>query len=98
MILSQHKISLVFLLVAIGLIALPHCAHLPAVIMGFFYVLLSWRFIGIYKPVYLPKQGLVFVLMLTGIGLLVTQYQGVVGREAGTKLFIIALGLKAVRA
>ena len=94
MILSQHKISLVFLLVAIGLIALPHCAHLPAVIMGFFYVLLSWRFIGIWKPAYLPKQVLVFMLMLTGIGLLATQYQGVVGREAGTKLFIVALGLK----
>ncbi|WP_428355509.1 transglutaminase TgpA family protein [Methyloprofundus sp.] len=86
--------SIVFLLSSIGLITLPHVLHVPAPIFAFFSVLLIWRFIGVWHPEYLPNQLLVFLLLLCGISLLVTMHQGVFGRDAGTTVFVIALGLK----
>ncbi len=86
--------TLVFLLVSIGLITLPHVFHVPAPIISFFFLLLLWRFICIWRPEYLPNKWLVFLLLLTGIGLLFTLHQGVFGRDAGTAVFVTALGLK----
>ena len=91
---AENKSVLIFLLTSIALITLPHISHIPMTIFGFFYVLLSWRFIGIWKPNLLPNKWQVFLLMLSGIVLLYSQYKGVLGRDAGTRLFIMALGLK----
>lgn len=90
--LSQH--SLIFLLTAVGLITLPHALHLPAPVFAFFNLLLIWRFAGIWKKAWLPNRIVLFVMMLVGIGLLYSQHQGLFGRDAGTSLFVVALGLK----
>jgi protein-glutamine gamma-glutamyltransferase len=90
---SQQQ--LIFLLSSIGLITLPHSLQVPMLLFGFFAFLWSWRFIGIWRKTLLPNAVMTFLLMLTGIGLLILQYHGVVfGRDAGTGLFIVALGLK----
>ncbi|MBE0472242.1 MAG: DUF3488 domain-containing transglutaminase family protein [Methyloprofundus sp.] len=86
--------TLIFLLGSIGLITLPHALHVPIPIISFFFALLTWRAIGIWRPAYLPNQLLVFLLLLSGIGLLVIMHQGVFGRDAGTAVFVTALGLK----
>lgn len=89
-----NKSILIFLLSSIGLIVLPHIDHIPAVLFAFFYLLLGWRFIGVWKPHWLPNKWIVFFLTLCGLALLYSHHQGVLGRDAGTRLFITALGLK----
>lgn len=91
---SLSKHSLIFLLVAIGLITLPHSQNIPAPLIGFFALLLIWRFVGIWYRAWLPNRVLLFLLMIFGIGLLYSQHQGLFGRDAGTSLFVVALGLK----
>lgn len=88
------KNILIFLLSSIGLIVFPHVYHLPAAVFGFFCLLLSWRFIGIWKQNWLPDKLVIFLLATCGIALLYNQHQGLFGRDAGTNLFITALGLK----
>ncbi len=88
------KNILIFLLVSIGLIVFPHIYHIPAAVFGFFCLLLGWRFISIWKQNWLPNARVVFLLLIFGTLLLYSQHQGLFGRDAGTNLFIIALGLK----
>jgi len=92
--LPTERAILVFLLLSVGLITLPHVNHLPVTLSLFFYCLLGWRFIGIWKNHYLPNRWQTFLLTLAGLGLLYSQYNGLFGRDAGTHLFVIALGLK----
>ena len=91
---TRNKNILIFLLSSIGLITFPHITHIPATLLGFFYLLLSWRFIGIWKPDWLPNKGVVFLLTVFGLVLLYSQYKGILGRDAGTRLFVTALALK----
>ncbi len=86
--------TLTFLLVSIGLISLPHLFHIPLPIISFFFILLIWRLIGIGRPEYLPNPVGVFLLLLSGVSLLIIMHQGVFGRDAGTAVFVTALGLK----
>ncbi len=88
------KNILIFLLSSVGLIVLPHIYHIPAAVFGFFGLLFSWRFIGIWKQKWLPNKPVIFIAVVCGIALLYNQHQGLFGRDAGTQLFIIALGLK----
>ena len=85
---------LLFLLTSIGLIVLPHVSHVPISIIAFFYVLLIWRYVAVWRPQYLPNQWLLLLLALLGIGLLYREHQGWFGRDGGTQLFLTALGLK----
>ncbi len=91
---NLHKNILIFLLSAIGLIVFPHVYNLPIGLFGFFYLLLSWRFIGIWKQDWLPNKLTVSLLTVFGLALLYSQQQGLFGRDAGTSLFVTALGLK----
>ncbi len=86
--------SLVFLMVAVGLITLPHVRNLPAPVFVCFALIWLWRFIGIWKPRWLPGKHTVFALTFGAIILFYIQNQGVLGRDAGTALFVTALGLK----
>lgn len=92
--LEVNQRILIFLLVSIGLITLPHVNHIPLPLFAFFSIVLLWRFAGIWKRDYLPNKLLVFLLTVCSLVLLYTQHQNVLGREAGTSLFIVALGLK----
>lgn len=88
------KNILIFLLSSIGLIVFPHVYHIPVAVFGFFCLLLAWRIIGIWKQNWLPNTPVIFLLAACGIALLYSQHQGLFGRDAGTNLFITALGLK----
>lgn len=88
------KPVLLFLLVSLGLIVLPHSAHLPPLLSAFFGLLFAWRLAGVWKRQWLPGNALLFLLTLGGIALLVIHHQGILGREAGTGVFVTALGLK----
>jgi transglutaminase-like putative cysteine protease len=91
---AQNKNILIFLLSSIGLIVFPHFNHLPIAIFAFFYLLLSWRFISIWRQSWLPNKLIIFFLTVCGLALLYSQHQGVFGRDAGTRLFTTALALK----
>ena len=82
------------LLGAVGLTVLPHAWNLSWDIFLGFFVLWSWRCIGVWRPRYLPSKALLFAVTLLSLGFLYSQHQGVFGRDAGTRIFVIALGLK----
>lgn len=86
--------SLNFLLGSIALITLPHAWHIPVPLFGFFATLLIWRLIGVQRTHWLPNRWLLFLLTILGITLLIAQHRGLFGRDAGTALFVVALGLK----
>ncbi len=92
--LANNKNIQIFLLTSIGLITFPHLWHLPPAISGFFALLLLWRFLVIWKPESLPKGILLFFLAACGMAILYQQFHGFMGRDAGTSLFLVALGLK----
>ncbi len=92
--LSINQKVLVFLLLSIGLITLPHINHIPLAVFVAFNSLLVWRFICIWKVNLLPNKWLLFILMIGAISLLYQQHHTFLGRDAGTSLFVIALGLK----
>ncbi len=85
---------LIFLLTAIGLMTLPHVENVPLPIFAFFVVLLMWRLLGVWKPQYLPPSLLTFLLTLLSVAVLFSEYKTFIGRDAGTSLFLVALGLK----
>ncbi len=91
---AHNKEILIFLLSSIGLIVLPHVAHLHWGVFGFFCLLLAWRFIGIWKPERLPTFPIIILLIVCGMAILYIQHRGFLGRDGGTSLFVIALGLK----
>jgi len=86
--------SLMFMLASLAAISLPHVQHLPLPLYGFFAAMLIWRALGIWYPQYLPRRWLLLLLTVLGIALLASQQHGVFGRDAGTGLLLVALGLK----
>ena len=85
---------MLFLLSAIGLMCLPHYAHLPVAIISYFYALLAWRFVCVFKPEKLPNKWLLLLLTIGAMVLLYLQHHSLFGRDGGTRLFVLALGLK----
>ena len=59
-----------------------------------FCLLLMWRFIGIWKPERLPTFPIIILLIVCGMAIIYSQHRGFLGRDGGTSLFVIALGLK----
>jgi protein-glutamine gamma-glutamyltransferase len=91
---AHNKNILIFLLSSIGLIVLPHVYHLHMAVFGFFSLLLAWRFISIWNPARLPNGPALLFLTVCGLAILYSQHRGILGRDGGTSLFVIALGLK----
>jgi transglutaminase-like putative cysteine protease len=91
---ALDKQVLIFLLLAIGLITLPHIEHIPPLLFAYFNLLLAWRLIAVWKTHWLPGKAALLLLTLAGIALLYGHHQGIFGRDAGTAIFIVALGLK----
>ncbi|MEN8259448.1 MAG: DUF3488 and transglutaminase-like domain-containing protein [Pseudomonadota bacterium] len=86
--------TLVFLLVSVALIVAPHALHVPPVVFGFFCVLLAWRFLAVRNRALIPRPLVLLLCTLLGTALMFSQHRGLLGRDAGTSLFIIALALK----
>ena len=91
---SLKQRSLIFLLCSIGLITLPHAWHISWPLFSFFAIILVWRFLAVWRRHWLPNRGLLFLLTLLAIALLIVQHRGLFGRDAGTALIVVALGLK----
>jgi protein-glutamine gamma-glutamyltransferase len=91
---THNKEILIFLLSSLGLIVLPHVTHLHWAVFGFFCLLLVWRFVGIWKPERLPPFPWIVFLIVCGMAIIYSQHRGFLGRDGGTSLFVIALGLK----
>ena len=91
---AHNKEILIFLLSSLGLIVLPHVFQLYWGVFGYFCLLLGWRFICIWKPERLPTFPVILLLIVCGMAVLYTQHRGILGRDGGTSLFVIALGLK----
>jgi transglutaminase-like putative cysteine protease len=85
---------LLLLLSAVGLIVLPHVAHIPFSLTALFFCLWIWRMLAVWQPRFLPQGWAVVLVILIGAVLLASQYQGVFGREIGTSVFVLALGVK----
>ncbi|MFU8787498.1 MAG: transglutaminase TgpA family protein [Methylobacter sp.] len=85
---------LLLLLSAVGLITLPHIGHIPWPLSVLFFSAWGWRLCGVWRPRTLPNAKVIFVLTLGSIGLLFSLHTGVWGRDAGTAIFVTALGLK----
>lgn len=94
MLIAHDKNILIFLLASIGLIVLPHGYHLPLPVLGYFILLLSWRIFAIWRQESLPKGSILVFLAICGLAILFKQFHTLLGRDAGTSLFLIALGLK----
>jgi protein-glutamine gamma-glutamyltransferase len=91
---ARNKEILIFLLSSLGLIVLPHVYHLNLAVFGFFCLLLIWRFVGIWKPERLPTFPIIILLIVCGMAIIYSQHRSFLGRDGGTSLFVIALGLK----
>jgi transglutaminase-like putative cysteine protease len=91
---THYKNTLIFLLSSVGLIVLPHSLNIPPALFGFFSLMLGWRFVCVWRPQYLPTARVLFFLTLFALALLLSQHTHLLGRDAGTNLFILALGLK----
>lgn len=85
---------LVFLLSSIGLITLPHVENVPTPIFAFFATMLGWRFLAVWKKNWLPHKIIIFLITLSSLLIMFSQYRSFLGRDAGTSLFVLALGLK----
>ncbi|MCF6203934.1 MAG: DUF3488 and transglutaminase-like domain-containing protein [Methylococcaceae bacterium] len=85
---------IIFILASVALIVLPHSGHIPISLLVFFYSLLIWRFCVLWDKKWIPKKWLVSLLSAIAIYQLYSLNQGVFGRDAGTSIFITALGLK----
>ena len=91
---SLKQRSLIFLLCSIALITLPHAWHIPWPMFSFFAVTLVWRFLAVWRRDWLPNRWVLFLLTLLAITLLIVQHRGLFGRDGGTALIVVALGLK----
>ena len=91
---SLKQRSLIFLLCSIALITLPHAWHIPWPMFSFFSVTLVWRFLAVWRRDWLPNRWVLFFLTLLAIALLIVQHRGLFGRDGGTALIVVALGLK----
>jgi protein-glutamine gamma-glutamyltransferase len=82
------------LLGTLGLATLPHFYNLPISVFSFFFALLTWRVVAVFRPYILPGKVLLFLLSLLGVIILYVEQRSIMGRDAGTSLFIIATSLK----
>lgn len=86
--------ALALLLLSVCLITVPHAWHIPLPLFGFFGVLAAWRAMTLYRQYGLPNRTQLTLLTLLAIALLVSQQRSFFGRDAGTAVFVVALGLK----
>ncbi|MBS3964019.1 MAG: DUF3488 domain-containing transglutaminase family protein [Methylomonas sp.] len=91
---TTDRRSGLLLLASVALIGAPHAWNLPPLLCAFFAVAVAWRLLGVWRVDWLPNRRLLTLLTLLGIALLVSQQRGLFGRDAGTGIFMVALGLK----
>lgn len=82
------------LLLSVFFVALPHAFHLNPAIFAFFAAMVLWRYISARRPALHPGKIPLALLTLGGAALVYFQYHRFYGREGGSALFLVGLGLK----
>jgi len=90
--------ELLALVLLLTLAALPHVLHLQPWISLFFISMLGLRLLALHRPALLPGRWLLFLLTLTGVGIVLSQYPVIFGKDAGAALLTAMLGLKLLEA
>lgn len=84
----------ILLLISVGFVALPHAANLDPIVCVFFASLLVWRYATVQRPTLRPGKWPLLLLTLAGAALVYVQYHRIYGRDGGSALFMVGLGLK----
>lgn len=79
-----------------GLVLLPHVAHMPIAVSLFLFAALAWRLLSLKLPRLQPGRWLLAAATLTGVFLIYSQHQTLIGRDAGVSLLSIMLVLKTL--
>lgn len=82
------------LLFSVFFVAAPHLLNLSLGIVLYFSLMAAWRFASGYRPALQPGRLLLFLLTLAGAALVYVNHHRFYGREAGSSLFLVGLGLK----
>ena len=88
--------AMAWLLLGLGLTVLPHMFHLPAWISIVVLGIGAWRWLAAKRNWHLPKSSLKFLLTFALMIAIFIQFGTLVGRESGTALLVIMMGLKLV--
>ncbi|MDD2769046.1 MAG: DUF3488 and transglutaminase-like domain-containing protein [Methylococcus sp.] len=86
--------NLPLLCAALALVVTPHTADLPLDIPGFVWLACGWRLAMLYDKAPALARVSLFLLTLAGAGLVYLHFHKFYGREGGTALFLVGLGLK----
>ncbi len=79
-----------------GLVLLPHATHLPIPVSLFLSAALAWRLLSLKFPRMQPGRWLLIAATLTGVVLVYSQHQTMIGRDAGVSLLSVMLVLKTL--
>ncbi|BBA35586.1 transglutaminase family protein [Methylocaldum marinum] len=82
------------LLFSVFFVAAPHLLNLRWDIVLYFCLMAAWKFASGYRPALQPGRLLLFLLTVAGAALVYVDYHRFYGREAGSSLFLVGLGLK----
>ena len=94
--------ALIWLMLSLSLAAAPHFYYQPLWVASLFFAMIGWRCLSLWQHWPLPNKQhrLLQLLQLTiavGAGLLmINSYGNFIGRDAGTALLIVMLGLKVI--
>ncbi|QJD29175.1 transglutaminase TgpA family protein [Methylococcus geothermalis] len=86
--------NLPLLCAALALVVTPHAADLPLDIPGFVWLACGWRLAALDRKAPIPSRISLLLLTLAGAGLVYLHFHKFYGREGGTALFLVGLGLK----
>ncbi|MCU7942122.1 MAG: DUF3488 and transglutaminase-like domain-containing protein [Candidatus Thiodiazotropha sp. (ex Cardiolucina cf. quadrata)] len=79
-----------------GLALLPHVSNIPLNISLYLSLLFIWRIAGLYSSKLQPGRWLLMAVTLISIAIVYSQYQTLLGRDAGVALLGIMLMLKVM--
>ena len=82
------------LIILLTAAAVPHAGNIGSGLIAFFLIAAAWRLAALWRPVLLPGKWLLALLMIIGIGLVMSNISLRDGRLSGTALLVVMLGLK----
>jgi len=90
----DRQVRLLWTLLAVLLINVPHFAHMPVWVSGALIAACVWRYLVEINDWKLPSAWVRVPLVFLSFGLVAASYRGITGVEAGSALLIIMLALK----
>jgi len=90
----DRNTRLIWCLLSVIFITLPHFLHMPVWISGWLLGACFWRLLIELRNKKLPSAWLRLPLVLVGFSMVASSYRGITGVEAGSALLIVMLALK----